>query len=114
LSSRSGADIRGKWILIRTQELDRFLQKLSEMPDGDGTLLEHSLVPCGSGISNPKQHDRDPLPLLLAGGASGKLQGGRRIRAGRGTRMANRLAGMFEKLDIAADTFGDSNALLTI
>lgn len=91
-----------------------FLKKLSETPDGDGTLLDHSLVLYGSGMSNSNQHDHDPLPLLLAGGASGRLQGGRHIRAGLGTPMSNLLAGMFEKLDIAADTFGDSNAVLTI
>ena len=91
-----------------------FLKKLSETPDGDGTLLDHSLVLYGSGMSNSNQHDHDPLPLLLAGGASGRLQGGRHIRAGLGTPRANLLAGMFEKLDIAADTFGDNNAVLTI
>jgi len=91
-----------------------FLKRLSETPDGDGTLLDHSMVLYGSGMSNSNQHDHDPLPLLLAGGASGRLQGGRHIRAGRGTSMANLLAGMFDKLDIPADSFGDSNAALTI
>jgi hypothetical protein len=91
-----------------------FLKKLSETLDGDGTLLEHSLVLYGSGMSNSNQHDHDPLPLLLAGGASGKLQGGRHIRAGLGTPMSNLLAGMFEKLDIPAAPFGDSNAVLTL
>jgi hypothetical protein len=91
-----------------------FLKKLSETPDGDGSLLDHSLVLYGSGMSNSNQHDHDPLPLLLAGGASGRLQGGRHIRAGLGTPMSNLLSGMFEKLDIAADTFGDSNAVLTL
>lgn len=91
-----------------------FLKKLSETPDGDGTLLDHSMVLYGSGMSNSNQHDHDPLPLLLAGGASGKLKGGRHIRAGLGTPMSNLLAGMFEKLDIAADSFGESKAALTI
>jgi hypothetical protein len=91
-----------------------FLRKLSETPDGDGTLLDHSLVLYGSGMSNSNQHDHDPLPLLLAGGASGRLQGGRHIRAGVGTSMANLLAGMLETLAIPADTFGDSNAVLPI
>ncbi len=91
-----------------------FLKKLSETPDGDGTLLDHSLVLYGSGMSNSNQHDHDPLPLLLAGGASGKLQGGRHIRAGAGTPMSNLLTGMFEKLDIPAAPFGESNAVLTI
>jgi hypothetical protein len=65
-------------------------------------------------MSNSNQHDHDPLPLLLAGGASGKLQGGRHIRAGLGTPMSNLLTGMFEKLDIPAAPFGESNAVLTI
>lgn len=91
-----------------------FLQKLKDTPDGDGTLLDNSMVLYGSGMSNSNQHDHDPLPLLLAGGASGRLQGGRHIRAGRGTPMSNLLAAMFEKLDIPADSFGDSNAVLAI
>lgn len=91
-----------------------FLQKLSDTPDGDGSLLDHSLTLYGSGMSNSNQHDHDPLPLLLAGGASGRLQGGRHIRAGQDTPMSNLLSGMFEKLAIPADTFGDSTAVLTI
>jgi len=91
-----------------------FLKKLSETPDGDGSLLDHSMVLYGSGMSNSNQHDHDPLPLLLAGGASGRLRGGRHIRAGLGTPMSNLLTGMFEKLDIPARSFGDSNAVLTI
>ena len=91
-----------------------FLQKLSETPDGDGSLLDHSMVLYGSGMSNSNQHDHDPLPLLLAGGASGNLQGGRHIRVGLGTPMANLLAGMLDKLSIPVDSFGDSNAVLTI
>ncbi|MGV3592192.1 MAG: DUF1552 domain-containing protein [Gammaproteobacteria bacterium] len=91
-----------------------FLQKLQDMPDGDGTLLDNSMVLYGSGMSNSNQHDHDPLPLLLAGGASGKLQGGRHIRAGLGTPMSNLLAGMFDKLDIPLNSFGDSTAPLTI
>ena len=91
-----------------------FVKKLSETPDGDSTLLDNSLVLYGSGMSNSNQHDHDPLPILLAGGASGRLEGGRHIRAGQGAPMANLLSAMFEKLDIPADTFGDSNAVLTI
>ncbi|HHX81520.1 MAG TPA: DUF1552 domain-containing protein [Pseudomonadaceae bacterium] len=91
-----------------------FLQKLADTPDGDSNLLDNSMILYGSGMSNSNQHDHDPLPLLLAGGASGRLQGGRHIRTGLGTPMSNLLAGMFEKLDIPATTFGDSNAVLTI
>ncbi len=58
-----------------------FPAQLADAPDGDGSLLDHSLVVYGSGMANPNQHDHDPLPTLLAGGASGRLAGGRHIRA---------------------------------
>lgn len=91
-----------------------FLDKLRNTPDGNGTLLDHSMVLYGSGMSNSNQHDHDPLPLLLAGGASGRLAGGRHIRAGEGTPMSNLLYSILDKLDVPVDGFGDSTALLTL
>jgi hypothetical protein len=91
-----------------------FLDRLRNTPDGNGTLLDHSMVLYGSGMSNSNQHDHDPLPLLLAGGASGRLTGGRHIRAGKGTPMSNLLYAMLDKLDVPVDGFGDSTALLNI
>jgi hypothetical protein len=91
-----------------------FLGKLRDTPDGDGNLLDHSLVLYGSGMSNSNQHDHDPLPILLAGGASGKLEGGRHIRAGKDTSMANLLVAVLNKLDVPADSFGDSTGVLEI
>jgi hypothetical protein len=91
-----------------------FLEKLRNTPDGNGSLLDHSMVLYGSGMSNSNQHDHDPLPLLLAGGASGRLAGGRHIRAGKGTPMSNLLYAMLDKLDIPVDRFGDSTAMLNI
>ena len=52
-----------------------FLDKLQATPDGDGTLLDHSMVLYGSAMSDGNQHNHDPLPIILAGGASGKLEG---------------------------------------
>ena len=94
--------------------LGYFLKKLGDTPDGDGSLLDHSLVLYGSGMSNSNQHDHDPLPLLLAGGASGRLEGGRHLRAGVGTPMSNLLYAMLEKLDVPVDSFGDSTGALAI
>ena len=65
--------------------------KLADTPDGDGSLLDHSIVVYGSGMGNPNQHDHDPLPMLLAGGGSGRLQGGRHVRVADGTPVANLL-----------------------
>jgi hypothetical protein len=91
-----------------------FLRKLADTPDGDGSLLDHSLVVYGSGMANPNQHDHDPLPVLLAGGGSGKLQGGRHIRAAEDTPFANLLVAVLDKLDVPLDSFGDSTGALEI
>jgi hypothetical protein len=91
-----------------------FLRKLADTPDGDGNLLDHSLVVYGSGMANPNQHDHDPLPVLLAGGASGRVQGGRHIRAADGTPFANLLVTVLNKLDVPVASFGDSTDALAI
>jgi len=92
-----------------------FLDKLAGTPDGDGTLLDHSLVLYGSGMSNSNQHDHDPLPIILAGGASGRLQGGRHLRspAPKAT-LSNLLLAMLDKLGIEQDSFGDSTDMMSI
>lgn len=94
--------------------LGYFLGKLRDTPDGDGSLLDHSVVLYGSGMSNSNQHDHDPLPILLAGGASGRLQGGRHIRAGKGVPMANLLLAVLHKLGVPADSFGDGTGIVEI
>ncbi|HEY0960887.1 MAG TPA: DUF1552 domain-containing protein [Pseudomonadales bacterium] len=91
-----------------------FLQKLQDTPDGDASLLDHSVVLYGSGMSNSNQHDHDPLPILLAGGASGRLQGGRHIRAGKDTPLSNLHVALLDKLGVPLAAFGDSTGILTI
>ena len=71
-----------------------FLDKLRATPDGDGTLLDHSMILYGSGMSDGNQHNHDPLPIVLAGGASGQLTGGRHIRVPDDTPMSNLLLAM--------------------
>jgi hypothetical protein len=91
-----------------------FLAKLRDTPDADGTLLDHSLVLYGSGMSNSNQHDHEPLPTIVAGGASGALIGARHVRAGAGTPMANLLVALLHKLGVDADRFGDSTGVVSI
>ncbi len=91
-----------------------FLRKLANTPDGDGSLLDHSIVLYGSGMGNPNQHDHDPLPMLLAGGGSGRLQGGRHVRVADGTPAANLLATVLDKLDVPVESFGDGTTALEI
>ncbi len=90
------------------------MRKLADTRDGDGSLLDHSIVVYGSGMANPNQHDHDPLPILLAGGGAGRLRGGRHMRAADGTPFANLLVSVLGKLDVAAESFGDSTAALEV
>ena len=91
-----------------------FLDKLKSTPDGDGNLLDHSMILYGSGMSNGNQHDHDPLPVILAGGASGQLSGGRHMTYAPHTPMSNLLLTMLDKLGIQSDKHGDSTGKLEI
>jgi hypothetical protein len=90
------------------------LQKLQDTPDGDGTLLDHSMVMYGSGMSNSNQHDHKPLPIVLAGGARGRLAGGRHIKTAPETPLSNLLLSMLQKLGVPATSFGDSTGTVEI
>src|SRR5215471_9078584 len=106
-----------KYALINkyhVQLLAYFLEKLRATPDGDGNLLDHSLILYGSSMSNGNQHDHDPLPVLLAGAASGQLKGGRHMQYAPHTPMSNLLLSMLDKLGIQADHHGDSTGKLEI
>jgi hypothetical protein len=96
------------------QILAYLLEKLKSVKDGDGTLLDHSVVLYGSSMSNGNQHDHDPLPVLVAGGASGRLRGGRHIKSAPHTPMSNLLLSILDKLDIHEEKFGDSTVPLAL
>ncbi|HET8697019.1 MAG TPA: DUF1552 domain-containing protein, partial [Gammaproteobacteria bacterium] len=71
-----------------------FVQKLKSTPDGDGTLLDRALVMYGSGMGNGDKHDQNMIPIVLAGGAAGRLKGGRHIATQNQTPLANLIAGL--------------------
>jgi hypothetical protein len=96
------------------QMLAYFLEKLRTTPDGDGNLLDHSVVVYGSSMSNGNQHDHDPLPVVVAGGASGQLKGGRHLVFPEHTPMSNLLLAVLDKLGVRQDHFGDSTVKLEI
>jgi hypothetical protein len=91
-----------------------FLDKLQSIPDGEGTLLDHSLVLYGSGMSDGNAHDHDPLPVVLAGRAGGALEGNRHLVQPAQTPMSNLLLALLEKLGCPDESFGDSTARLSI
>jgi hypothetical protein len=96
------------------QMLEYFLAKLAASQDGDGTLLDHSLILYGSSMSNGNQHDHGPLPLVLIGGASGQLRGNRHVQPAAPTPMANLLLSMLDKVGVHQESFGDSTGHLEI
>ncbi len=85
-----------------------FLEKLKATPDGDGSLLDHSLYLYGSGMGNPDIHDHVNLPILVAGGAAGKVKGGRHIRYAEPTPLANLHLTLLDKVGVHIDSFADS------
>ena len=97
-----------------TSLLAYFIEKLHSTPDGDGTLLDHSLILYGSSMSNGNQHDHDPLPVVVAGGASGALRGDRHIIAAPHTPMSNLLLSILGKLGIQQNSFGDSTGTIEL
>jgi len=90
------------------------IDKLKATPDGDGTLLDHSMVLYGSGMGNSNQHDHEDLPVILIGGASSRLQGGRHLVFPPKTTMSNLLLAMLDKFGIRLEKFGDSTGMLEI
>jgi hypothetical protein len=92
-----------------------FLEKLKNTPDGDGNLLDHSLVIYGSPMGDPNVHNHVRCPLFLAGHANGKLQGNLHLVAPNPTPMANAMLSMLHMLGLEdVQKFGDSTGALNL
>ncbi len=85
-----------------------FLQRMKATPDGEGSLLDHSVILYGSGMGNPSLHDHENLPILVAGGAATGLKGGRHIRYEKGANLANLHLTLLDRVGIHLDSFMDS------
>lgn len=85
-----------------------FIAKLKAIPDGDGSLLDHSLLLYGSGMGNPNVHDHTNLPILVAGGAAAGMKGGRHIKFSKPTPLANLHLTLLDKAGVHLDAFADS------
>jgi len=85
-----------------------YLDKLKSIPDGDGTLLDHSLLLYGSGMGNPDVHDHVNLPIVVAGGAAGRMKGARHIRYKEPVPLANLHLTLLDKAGVRLDAFADS------
>jgi hypothetical protein len=88
------------------------LDKLRSTPDGDGSLLDHAVLIYGTGMGDCNAHDPKNIPLLLAGGGSGQLKGGRHLRYPKETPLANLHLTLLDKLGVHMDRIGDSTGRL--
>jgi hypothetical protein len=96
------------------QMLAYFIDKLRRTPDGDGTLLDHSLTLYGSNMGNSNQHLHYDVPHVLVGGASGRLKGGRHLAYPQKTvPTGNLLLSILELFDVREDVVGDSTGRLS-
>ncbi len=94
--------------------LPYFLDKLKNTPDGDGSLLDHSMVMYGSPMGDSNVHNHKRVPVVLLGHANGQLKGNLHVRTADGTPMANVLLTMLHKLGVKVESFGDSNGVIAI
>lgn len=86
-----------------------FLEKMAATPEGNGSLLDHSLYLYGSGMGDPDAHDHTDLPIVVAGGAAGNMQGERHVTYKKHTPLANLHLTLLNKVGIELDSFADSD-----
>jgi len=94
-----------------SQVFGRFLAKLAAMPDGDGSMLDNSILLYGSNMSNSNAHDEFPLPTLVLGGGCGKIKGGQHLRYPDRTPLANLHLTLLDRAGIPADKVGNSTSV---
>jgi hypothetical protein len=92
----------------------KFVEKLKNTPDGDGSLLDHSMLLYGSGMSDSNQHLHYELPLVVVGGASGQVKGNRHIKYPKLTPIANLLVAFGQKAGLEMTEFGDSTGVVDL
>ena len=100
--------------ILHSQMFAYFLERMRSTSDGDGSLLDHSIIVYGSSLSDGNLHLHYNLPLLLAGGGSGQIKGGRHIRYPDDTPTTNLFLTLLDKLKIPLENLGDSTGRLDL
>lgn len=91
-----------------------YLKRMKETPDGEGTLLDHTAIVYGAGMSEGNGHVPENLPIVLAGGANGALSGGRHIKFAKGTPLANFHLTLLDLLGVPVDKHGNSTGRVSL
>jgi hypothetical protein len=97
---------------FHTKVFTGFLDKLAATQDGDGSLLDHSIILFGSNMSNSDLHNNDPLPSAVFGGAYGKIKGGQHLHYPQNTPHANLLLTLLDRAGVSVEKVGDSTGTL--
>ena len=90
----------------------RFLERLKNIPDGDGSLLDHSILLYGSNMSNSDLHDANPLPSAVFGHGYGRIKGGRHLVYPADTPLANLMLTLLQRGGIEVESHGNSTGIL--
>lgn len=90
-----------------------FVERLATTQDGDGTLLDNSMIMFGSNMSDSNRHNNDPLPIALLGHAHGRIKGGQHVRYPQNSRFADLLLTVLERTEIPVESIGDSGGTLS-
>jgi hypothetical protein len=98
---------------FNTRMFAGFVKKLAEMPNGEGTMLDQSVILFGSNMSNSNLHDHFPLPTALLGGGCGKLKGNQHLRYPDHTPIANLHVALLNRMGIPTKSLGDSTGEFT-
>jgi hypothetical protein len=85
----------------------KFLKKLQTLPDGDGSMLDHTMIVWGSNMSNSDRHNHFPLPMTILGGANGKVKGGQHLKYPDQTPLSNLLLTVVQRAGIDTNKVGD-------
>ena len=96
-----------------TQAFAKFLAKLAAMPDGDGSMLDHSMFLYGSNMSNSNAHNHFPLPTLVVGGGCGRLKGGQHLKYPDQTQLSNLLLTLLDRAGIPEEKIGNSTGVMS-
>jgi len=91
-----------------------YVEKLRATPDGDGSLLDHVAIIYGAGMSEGNGHVPENLPILVVGGANGRIAGGRHLKFAKGTPLANFHLSMLDRFGVRIDHHGNSTGPLTL
>ena len=99
---------------FQNEEFSRFIDRLGKIPEGEGSLLDHTMILFGSAIRDGNRHDHDDLPILMAGGEAAGLQHGKNHYLQGKTPLANLFVSMMQTMGAEVDAFGDSTGTIDL